>query len=148
MHFEPWHIWVIIALLFGIAEIFVPSFIALSIAIGCLLSALGAGFEASFKVQLLLFSIGTALAFFTVRPFMLKFAHRQSNAVKTNVDALVGKAGRVTETIDNAANTGRAIVEGDDWRTVADDNSIVSVGEVVEVVKVDSTRLIVRKIIG
>lgn len=147
MNIEPWHIWVIIALIFGLVEIFVPSFIAMSIAIGCLFSALGAGFEASFKVQLLLFSAGTALSFFTARPFMLKFAHRKSNAVKTNIDALVGKKGRITEAIDNAANTGRAIVEGDDWRVFTEDNSIVNAGEIVEVVKVDSTRLIVRKIV-
>lgn len=147
MDVEVWHIWVIAALVFGIIEIFAPSFIAMSIAIGCLLSALGAGFDASFKVQLLLFSAGTALSFFAVRPFMLKFAHRKSNAVKTNVDALVGKTGRVTEAVDNAANTGRAIVDGDDWRVLTEDNSTVNAGEIVEVVKVDSTRLIVRKIV-
>jgi len=145
MNLEPWHIWVIIALVFGIAEIFVPSFIAMSIAIGCLLSALGAGFEASFKIQLLLFSVGTAFAFFGIRPFMLKFAHRKSNAVKTNVDALVGKTGRVTEIIDNAQSTGRVVVEGDDWRAITEDNTVVNAGEIIEVIKVDSTRLIVRK---
>lgn len=147
MNLEPWHIWVIIALIFAIVEIFAPSFIAMSIAVGCLLSALGAGFEASFKLQLLLFSVGTAISFFAVRPFMLKFAHRKSNAVKTNVDALVGKTGRVTEAIDNAANTGRAMVDGDDWRVLTEDNSTVNAGEIIEVVKVDSTRLIVRKTI-
>ncbi len=145
MDLEVWHIWVIVALLFGIAEIFAPSFIAMSIAIGCLLAALGAGFDASFKMQLLLFSAGTAIAFFTVRPFMLKFAHRKNNTVKTNVDALVGKTGRVTEAIDNSLATGRAMVEGDDWRVLTQDDSIVNVGEMVEVMKVDSTRLIVRK---
>jgi membrane protein implicated in regulation of membrane protease activity len=147
MDLEVWHIWVIVALLFGIIEIFVPSFIAMSIAIGCLLSALGAGLDAAFKMQLMLFSAGTALSFFAVRPFMLKFAHRKSNLIRTNVDALVGKTGRVTETIDNAQATGRAVVEGDDWRAITEDNSVVPVGEIIEVVKVDSTRLIVRKTI-
>ncbi|MDO9634148.1 MAG: NfeD family protein [Paludibacter sp.] len=145
MNLEVWHIWVIVALIFGILEIFTPSFIAFSIAIGCLFSALGAGLEASFKIQLLLFSVGTAIAFFGVRPFMLKFAHKTSNAVKTNVEALVGKTGRVTETISNRLNTGRAVVEGDDWRVISEDDNPIDAGESIEVLKVDSTRLIVRK---
>ena len=145
MNLEVWHIWVIIALIFGILEIFTPSFIAFSIAIGCLFSALGAGLEASFKIQLLLFSAGTAISFFGVRPFMLKFAHKKSNEVKTNVDALIGKTGRVTETVNNALNTGRAFVKGDDWRVLTDDDSIIDVGENIEVLQVDSTRLIVKK---
>ncbi len=147
MNLEVWHIWVIVALVFGIIEIFTPSFIAFSIAIGCLFSALGAGLEASFKIQLLLFSAGTAISFFGVRPFMLKFAHKKSNAVKTNIDALVGKKGRVTETINNAANTGRVMVEGDDWRALTEDDSVVNAGENIEVMQVDSTRLIVRRIV-
>lgn len=145
MNFEIWHIWVIVALIFGIIEIFTPSFIAFSIAIGCLFSAAAAGFDTSIKIQLLAFSIGTAIAFFGVRPFMMRFAHKKSNAVKTNVDALIGKTGRVTEAINNAQNTGRAIVEGDDWRAISEDNSVINAGETVEVIKVDSTRLIVKK---
>jgi len=145
MDFEVWHIWVIAALVFGILEIFTPSFVALSVALGCLFAALASGLDLDFKMQLLFFSGGTALAFFGVRPFMLKYAHRKSNQVKTNTDALIGKSGRVTEIIDNAANTGRVVVEGDDWRALSEDGSMVNAGEIIEVLKVDSTRLMVRK---
>lgn len=145
MILEVWHFWVIAALIAGIIEIFTPSFIAFSIAIGCLFSALGAGLEASVELQLLLFSVGTAISFFGVRPFMLKFAHKNSNSIKTNTDALVGKKGRVTDIIDNMANTGRVMVEGDDWRALTEDDSVVNAGESVEVIRVDSTRLYVKK---
>lgn len=145
MNLDVWHIWVIVALVFGILEIFTPSFIAFSIAIGCLFAALGAGLEVSFKIQLLLFSVGTAVSFFGVRPFMLKVAQRKNLSVKTNVDALVGKTGRVTEQINNLLNTGRAAVEGDDWRVVSDDDTTIESGEAIEVIKVDSTRLIVKR---
>jgi len=146
MDFEAWHIWVIVALVFAILEIFTPSFIALTISVGCLLAALGEGFSASFTLQLVLFSIGTALAFFTVRPFMLRFAHRNGHSVKTNVDALVGKTGRVTEQVNDALNSGRALVDGDDWRVVTDDLSVLEPGERIEVVKVDGTMLIVKSL--
>ncbi len=145
MNLEVWHIWAIVALLFGIIEIFTPSFVALSLALGCVFGALGAGFGWPTELQLLLFSVGTALSFFTVRPFMLRYAHRGNKSVKTNIDALAGKTGRVTEIIDNASNTGRIIVDGDDWRALTENNTVINVGEMVEVLKVDSTRLIVRK---
>lgn len=144
MDFEAWHIWVIVALLFAILEIFTPSFIALTIAFGCLLAAVGAGFNASFTLQLVFFSMGAALAFFTVRPFMLKFAHRNGQSVKTNVDALVGKTGRVTEQVNDILITGRAMVDGDDWRVMTEDSSVIEPGQRVEVVKVDGTILIVK----
>ena len=145
MDFEVWHIWVICALLFALLEIFTPSFIALCIAIGCLFSALGAALDASFEVQLLLFSVGTALSVFTIRPFMLKIEHRKSNAVKTNIEALAGKTGRVIEKVNNSQGSGRAIVEGDDWRVMTDDNTVINEGEIIEVIRVDSVRLIVRQ---
>lgn len=47
MNFETWHIWVIIALIFGIIEIFTSSFIA----IGCLFTAVAAGFHTTKKVM-------------------------------------------------------------------------------------------------
>lgn len=56
------------------------------------------------KIQLPTFSIGTLTGFFGVRPFMLKYTYRTSDKVKTNLDALIGKVGRVTVTIDSSQN--------------------------------------------
>ena len=74
---------------------------------------------------------------------MLKYGHKNSK-IKTNADALVGKVGRVVEVIDNNKSQGRVIVEGDNWRAETENNEIVKEGEKVEVVKVNSTILIVK----
>ena len=75
---------------------------------------------------------------------MLKYFHRKSR--ETNMDALVGKMGRVTETIDNSKSEGRIFVEGDNWKAETVNGEIVNVGDKVEVLRVNSTILIVKPI--
>lgn len=102
--------------------------------------------EAGIEVQLLAFSVGTLISFFGVRPFILKYGHKKSGDLKTNVDALVGKIGRVTVTIDNAQDQGRIAIEGDDWKAMSENNEIINAGERVQIVKVDSTIVTVKLI--
>jgi membrane-bound ClpP family serine protease len=47
-------------------------------------------------------------------------------------------------TIDNSLNKGRVLVEGDDWKAIAVNDEIIPEGERIEVVKVNSTILIVK----
>jgi membrane protein implicated in regulation of membrane protease activity len=146
MEFEIWHIWIIIAVLLFILEIFTPAFLAACLAIGCLFAGIFASMDFGVKIQLLAFSIGTIISFFGVRPFILKYGHKKNGDLKTNVDALVGKIGKVTITIDNFQNQGRVTVEGDDWKAESENNEILNAGERVKIMKVDSTILTVKLI--
>lgn len=146
MNIETYQIWIIISIILFIIEVFAPTFLAICLGIGCIASAFLAYFGFDIKIQLLAFSIGALISFFTVRPIMLKFAHRKSNKIKTNVDALVGKTGRVVETIDHFKNQGRVIVDGDDWRAESENDEIINQGEKIEVVAVNSTILIIKPI--
>ncbi len=146
MELEIWHIWIIAAIVLFIAEIFTPAFLAACLAIGCIFAGITSAMDFNIKVQLLAFSAGTLLSFFGVRPFILRYGHRKSGDLKTNVHALVGKTGKVTVTIDNSLNQGRVMVEGDDWKAESENNEILTAGEKVEILKVDSTILIVKSI--
>jgi len=146
MEIEVWHIWIIVAVFLFIIEIFAPTFLSSCLALGCIASGIFAYFGFGIKVQLIMFSIGTLASFFGVRPFMLKYAHKKSGKIKTNMDALAGKTGRVSVTIDSSQNQGRVIVDGDDWKAETENNEIINVGERVEVLKIDSTILIVKQI--
>jgi membrane protein implicated in regulation of membrane protease activity len=146
MEIETWHIWVIIAVFLFIIEILVLTFTAACFAIGCLIAGMCAYFDFGIKIQLIAFSVGTIASFFGVRPFMLKYGYKNGRKVKTNTDALIGKTGRVTVTIDNSQNQGRMIVEGDDWRAEADNGEIINAGEKAEVLKINSTILIVKQV--
>ena len=144
---ESWHLWIILAVFLFIVEVFTPSFIAACIGIGCVAGGIAAYAGLGTAGQLLFFSIGSLVGFFGVRPFMLRYGYKFGDDVKTNVDALVGKQGRVLVAIDNARNEGRVMVEGDDWKAESDSGEVISIGSRIEVVKVNSTILTVKPIL-
>jgi membrane protein implicated in regulation of membrane protease activity len=141
-----WYSWFIVAMLLFIAEIFIPTFFAACLAIGCILAGIFSILNFGLEVQLIAFSAGTLLSIFSVRPLMIKYAHRQTGKVNTNADALAGKSGIVTVTIDNSLNKGRVLVEGDDWKASSVNDELIQEGERIEVVKVNSTILVVKRL--
>lgn len=144
METAPWHWWLAAAVILLIIEIFTPALVAACLSVGCAGAALAAWLGGSVTLQWLVFSAISALAFWGVRPFVKKIAYPHSEKVKTNVDALKGKTGRVLVRIDNRAGGGRVLVEGDDWKALsAHDSEILEAGTSVRVVKVDSTILTV-----
>ncbi len=138
--------WIAAAVIFFIIEIFAPSFVAACVAIGCVAGGLAAMFGGGTIAQLLFFSIATLASFVGVRPLMKKYFYKRSEHVRTNVDSLIGRTARVSERIDPASGGGRAVVDGDDWKAVSVDNAAIEKGEQVEIIKVDSIILVVKKI--
>ena len=143
---EFWHLWVILGILFFIIEIFTPSFLMACFAIGAFLAGFASFFNFGLNVQIVAFSIGTLISFVGVRPLILKYGHSKDKIVKTNVEGLIGKIGKVSTTIDNSIDEGRITIEGDKWRAISESEEIVSIGERVEILKVDSTILTVKRI--
>ena len=139
-----WHVWVIAAIVLLIAELYTPEFVVACFGVGCLASALVAALGLGLKWQLVGFSLGTLMVFLTIRPLFLKYCYRATGGVRTNVDALIGRIGRVTEKIDPDTHEGRVKVGGEDWRGVPVDDVVIEAGQKVEVVRVDGTKLLVK----
>lgn len=146
MVFEDWQIWLILAILLLIAEIFTTTFLTASLAIGCLLAGIFSFFDFGINIQLIVFSIGSIISFFGARPFMKKYAYSSGENVKTNMEALVGQIGRVSESIDPANGNGRVIVGGDDWKAEALNDIFIKKDAKIRVIQVKSTRLIVEAV--
>lgn len=146
MELSLWHIWIIVGILLFIIEIFAPTFLAACVGIGCITAGIFSAIDCGIEIQLISFSFGTVIAFFGIRPFTGKYADKEK--VKTNVDALVNKIGKVTVAIDNSKNQGRIVIEGDDWRAESENNEIINVGDRVQISKINSTILIVKPIIN
>ena len=143
---EVWHVWMIIALLLVVVEVFTSGFAVLCFSIGAVAAAVMSATDCELKWQILVFAVFSALAFVLVRPLLLKsFARNKVSEVKCGVEALVGRTATVTEAIDCSRNQGRVAVDGDDWKAVTEDGSVVAVGEKVEILRVDSIVLTVRK---
>ena len=146
MEFEIWHIWLIVAIILFILEIFIPSFVVFNFGIGALFTSLVALLNVSVHWQVLVFCVTTLASFFLLRPILLKWAYKKSHKVETNMNALIGRKGVVRETIDPVKNTGRVAIDGDDWKARSSDGSIIEINSMVEVTKLDSIVLDVKKI--
>jgi membrane protein implicated in regulation of membrane protease activity len=104
--------------------------------------AMGAAFlGAPLNLQLVLFVITSVLVLVFGRPFLKKRLTPKKTA--TNVDALIGESGTVTE--DISFDQGRVQVGGLSWaaRVGADDTTITA-GSVVRILAIDGVKLIVE----
>ncbi len=145
---EHWHIWVIAGIVLLIAEIFTPGFVLACFGVACLVAAIFAAFDLGLTVEVIVFCVASVVAFFAVRPlFAKRFYRSDDEATKTNVDALVGKVGMVAERIDPDVNVGRVVLGGDNWRAISVDGAVIELSEKVEVVRVEGTKLFVKKVL-
>ena len=139
----PWQLWLIAGIALLITEMFAPGFWLINVAVGCFAAAAVGLLPFSLALQIAAFAGATVLSAALFRPFLLKHFHRA--AVRTNVDALVGKIGVVAERIDPATRGGRVIVDGEDWRGAAIDGGTLEPGTRIMVIEVDGTTLKVER---
>ena len=142
---SPWHWWAALAIVLLIAEIFVPGFWLFCISMGCFAASGAAGFGLGFGAQLIACAIVSLVAFFAVRPLLMKRMWKGPD-VRTNVDALVGQRGRVSQDFEPGLRLGRVAVGGDDWRAECTSDRALRTGDLVEVLRVESNTLIVKPV--
>lgn len=142
---EIYQYWLIAAFVLVIIEICTAGFGSICFAFGAGFSALTAYLGGGYVWQLIVFAAVSLLTFIFLRPVVMRLLERNSKDVKTNVDALIGRKAVVSETIDHRAHTGRVAVDGDDWKAVAEDDTVIEKGEEVTIVGRESLIVTVRK---
>ena len=142
---EVYQIWLVVAIILVLVEICTAAFGSICFAIGAGLAALGAGLGLGVTWQIVIFAVVSLLTFIFLRPFVLRFLDRKSKDVKTNAEALIGRKAIVSERIDASQHTGRVAVDGDDWKAVSEDGSVIEKGTTVEIVKMDSIIVTVKQ---
>jgi membrane protein implicated in regulation of membrane protease activity len=144
---EIYQLWLTAAIILVIVEICTASFGSICFAIGAGFSALVAGLGGGFVWQILVFAIVSLLTFIFLRPVVIRWLDSKSKEVKTNVDALIGRKGIVSERIDASQHLGRVAIDGDDWKAVSLDGSFIEKGASVEIVNRDSLILTVKRLV-
>lgn len=143
---EVYQIWLIAAIVLVIVEILTAGFGSICFAVGAALAALAAGLGVgSIAWQIAIFAAVSLLTFIFLRPIVVRFLDKKSKDVKTNAEALIGRKGIVSERIDASQHTGRVAIDGDDWKAVSADGSVIDKGNEVEIVKLDSIILTVKQ---
>jgi membrane protein implicated in regulation of membrane protease activity len=147
---SDWQIWVVLAALLLVAEMFAPGFWLASLAVGCLAAGLAALLPLGLLGEILVFAGTTVGSLFGLRPVLVRrFLHARGMEVRTNVEALVGKSGVVVQRFDPVTRLGRVKVEGEDWRSaLVEGGTPLEPGTRIMVVQVDGSTLVVEKEAG
>ncbi|MBS1560841.1 MAG: NfeD family protein [Bacteroidetes bacterium] len=139
-------LWLIAAIVLFILEVITPGFVLANFGVAGLAAGIAAWLGASLTVQVIVFVVVCLASFVTLRPILRRTVLRGSKQTRTNVDALAGRMGRVTDAIPQAPEAGRVQVDGDNWRAMSVHGAPILAGSTVRIVRVDSTTLIVEQI--
>lgn len=139
-----WQLWALIAVVCLILELTSGDFFIMCFAIGGLAAAVASPFT-SFYVQLAVFAVVSVACLFTVRPVILRWFHKDDSDRVSNADALLGRKGRVRDSIE-AGGFGYVAIDGDVWKAKSADNAAIAEGTTVKVVSRESTILTVEKL--
>ena len=138
-----WQMWAVVALVCLILELTAGDFFIICFAIGAVPAAIAAALGAGIYVQILVFAVVTLLSLFYVRPFAKRYLHKGEDNRISNADALLGRQGRVVETI-KAGGFGRVQIDGDIWKAVAKGDADIPEGSTVIVIDRESTIITVK----
>jgi len=142
MVIKIWWIWMAIAALFVVGEIFTAGFFLLWFGLGAATAGILALLGLGIGWQLGAFVVVSGVLFAVSRKFAEKFSKKQPPGI--GADRFIGQQGVVLEEIDNANDTGRIRMLKEEWRGESETGEIIPVGARVEVVRLDGTHLIVK----
>lgn len=134
-------IWGIVFAVMVIVELTTFQLISIWFAAGALVSFITAVCGAGTGVQLLVFTVVSILLLLLTRPLLKKFT--VGKIQPTNMELDVGKTAVVIEDVNNALDTGRAKLNGVDWKAVSRDGSVIPEGSIVKIDDIRGTKLYV-----
>lgn len=142
MAIKIWWIWMAIAALFIVGEIFTLGFFLFWFGIGAAVAGVLALLGLSFGWQLGAFVVVSGVLFVASRRFAERFSKKQPPGI--GADRFVGLEGIVIEEIDNAKNTGQVRVQKDEWRADSETGETIPEGARIIVIRLDGTHMVVK----
>ena len=137
-------IWIGLFIILLIIEVFTVGLTTIWFAIGALAAAGVNTLGANLIIQIIVFfAVSIVLMIFT-RPWAAK--HLNQKRLKTNYESKIGEVIKITERVDNLRQTGRSIVDGQEWTVRSQDNNVtLEKDELAKVIAVSGVKLIVEK---
>jgi membrane protein implicated in regulation of membrane protease activity len=134
---ELWLVWLVVAVVLGIAEAFTLT-AALGVLGGAALATAGlAALGLPLPLQFVVFAVASVLGVVLVRPVALRHM-RQPQVERFGIDALIGKRAFVVREVTD--RDGRIRIDGEEWTARAFDESLViPVGAAVDVMRISGT---------
>ena len=140
-----WIIWLAVFVLALIIEAASAELLSIWFALGSLIAIILSfipGVE--WWIQLIVFLVISIAALFCLRPLMSKMMKRTQ--VKSNVDEMIHKKGKMVKTYDEF-NHGEVRINGVVWTAIgSDEKETIEEDSYVEVLAVEGNKLVVKKI--
>ena len=141
---QIWTIWLILAGVFLILEIFTEGFLVCWIGVGSLLAMAVSFFcPENLILQIAVMVISSIILILSTRKIFKNFSAKDNTP--TNVYTILGKKAIVTQSIDNLKSQGQIKIDGDMWSARSDDDEVIPSGETVEILRIDGVKAIVKK---
>ncbi|MDP9344140.1 MAG: NfeD family protein [Actinomycetota bacterium] len=142
---DAWVIWLVVAVVFAVAEMVNLSFYLFPFAIGAAGAAVVALAGGGAVLAWPVFAVLTAVSFGVVRPIAKRHVSMPPQ-IRTGTAALVGRTAVVLERVDNDADTGRVRLEGEVWSARAyDDEHVFDEGTRVQVLEIKGATALVHE---
>lgn len=93
--------------------------------------------------QMIIFFVVSVLFILTCRPIAKKYL--RGNIVPTNADRVIGQQAKLLESITEE-HWGLVKIQGAEWHVVSIDGKLIDENHVIEVVAIEGSKLIVKKI--
>lgn len=137
-------VWLGLLVIFLIVEIITVGLTSIWLAGGALVALILNILGVSLVWQIAAFFVVSFILLVFTRPFAMKFINLKHE--KTNYEGIIGKVVRITETVDNLKQIGKAEVNGQEWTVRAlDEADIFAPGDIVKVTNIKGVKLIVKK---
>ena len=137
-------IWLGLFILLLVIEIITVGLTTIWFAAGALAALAANVLGANLIIQIIIFlAVSVVLLIFT-RPWAEKHLNRKR--VRTNYEREIGKVIQITEKVDNLDQTGKSVVDGQEWTVRSqNDSDIFEAGALARVAAVSGVKLIVEK---
>lgn len=137
--------WLIALVVFLIIEIITLGLTTIWFASGALIGFITAWLGMPLGIQLAVFFVVSFVLLIFTRPVVQK--RLNSSRIKTNVNSMIGKEGKVVKDIDNFNETGQIIVDGMEWMArAADESEKIAAGQRVVIQEIRGVKAIVTSV--
>jgi len=133
--------WLVLTVVFLIAEAATVTVISLWFAAGALAAMVSALLGAGIWLQSGIFLVVSAIALTALRPLVRKYLTPRLTA--TNIDSVIGSVGIVTASIDNIASTGQIKLNGMEWTARSTSGDPIAPGTRVRVDRIEGVKVFV-----
>ena len=137
-------IWIGLFIILLLIEIFTVGLTTIWFAIGALAAEGVNTLGADLIIQIIVFLAVSVILMIFTRPWAAR--HLNQNRLKTNYESKIGEIIKITERVDNLKQTGKSIVDGQEWTVRSQNNNeILEKDELAKVIAVSGVKLIVEK---